>query len=131
MVKHILFTVKRSQSGLGLYAARPFKKGSRVIEYTGETIPEVEADRRGGKYLFKINKKRCIDGRGRENLARYINHSCAPNCRPEINAAETRVFIFAKRAIAPGEELTYNYGSEYAKEYCAPCRCAACLQKST
>ena len=121
---------KRTRAGLGLYTTVPIKKGARIIEYTGEKISTEEADRRGGRYLFIVNKKRCVDGRRRENMSRYINHSCKPNCYPEINYAETRIFIFAKRAIAPGEELTYNYGKEYAKEYCSPCRCDACYAKS-
>lgn len=121
---------KRTRAGLGLYTTIRIKKGVRVIEYTGEKIPTEEADRRGGRYLFIVNKKQCVDGRRRENISRYINHSCKPNCYPEINYAETRIFIFAKRAIAPGEELTYDYGKEYAKEYCSPCRCDACYAKS-
>ena len=121
---------KRTRAGLGLYTTIRIKKGVRVIEYTGEKISTEEADRRGGRYLFIVNKKQCVDGRRRENISRYINHSCKPNCYPEINYAETRIFIFAKRAIAPGEELTYDYGKEYAKEYCSPCRCDACYAKS-
>ena len=121
---------KRTRAGLGLYTTIRIKKGVRVIEYTGEKISTEEADRRGGRYLFIVNKKQCVDGRRRENISRYINHSCKPNCYPEINYAETRIFIFAKRAIAPGEELTYDYGKEYAKEYCSPCRCDVCYAKS-
>ena len=125
------FEVKRGLNGLGLYARVPFKRGERVIEYTGEHLTEEEAEKRGGQYLFDVSKKLTIDGSGRENLARYINHSCKrQNCRPEINASETRVFIFAKRAIAPGEELTYNYGKEFWNEYIKPkgCRCPICTQ---
>ena len=120
--------VKRSRAGLGLFTMAPLKKGVRVIEYTGEPITSAEADNRGGKYLFTLNKKTIIDGQGRENKARYINHSCRPNCYAEINAAETRVFIFAKRAIKAGEELSYNYGKEYFADVIKPggCRCLKC-----
>jgi hypothetical protein len=120
--------VKRSSAGLGLFAAAPFKKGDLVIEYTGETITEDEANRRGGKYLFELNNNFTVDGKGRRNIARYINHSCRPNCYPELNEEETRVFIYAKKKIAPGEELTYNYGKYYFDQMIKPagCKCEKC-----
>ena len=124
--------VKKSSAGLGLFAAAPFKKGDLVIEYTGETISEAEANRRGGKYLFELNDNWTIDGKGRENIARYINHSCKPNCYPELNEKETCVFIYAKRKIVPGEELTYNYGKFYVDEMIKPhgCKCEPCIKKT-
>jgi len=124
--------VKRSRAGLGLFAARDFKKGDFIIEYTGETISSEEADRRGGKYLFELNDDRAIDGKGRENLARYLNHSCRPNCYAEINEDETRIFIYAKRKIKAGEELTYNYGKDYFERLIKPngCRCEKCRPQS-
>ncbi len=120
--------VRRSRAGLGLFAKVNFKKGARIVEYTGEHITSAEADRRGGKYLFTLNKKTVIDGKGRDNLARYINHSCRPNCYAEVNAAETRVFIFAKRTIKADEELSYNYGKEYFADLIKPigCQCLKC-----
>jgi len=120
--------VKKSSAGLGLFAITDIKKGARVIEYTGEVITEAEANRRGGKYLFELNDKKTIDGKSRENTARYINHSCKPNCYPELNNSETRVFIFAKKNIKRGDELTYDYGKFYFKEMIAPigCKCSSC-----
>jgi uncharacterized protein len=120
--------VKRSRAGLGLFAAAPFAKGELVIEYTGEVISEAEANRRGGKYLFELNDHWTIDGTKRDNLARYINHSCHPNCYPELNEDESKVFIFAKRKIAPGEELTYHYGTDYFTRVIKPlgCLCKKC-----
>lgn len=125
------FVVKRSSAGLGLFANRPFKKGELVIEYTGEVISDAEAQRRGGRYLFELNDEWTIDGKGRQNTARYINHSCKPNCYPELTDDETQVFIYAKRAIAPGEELTYNYGTYYFDVMFGKdgCRCEACTTK--
>ncbi len=125
--------VKRSSAGLGLFAITPFQKGDLVIEYTGETISEPEANRRGGKYLFELNDNWTIDGKGHSNTARYINHSCKPNCYPELNNTETKVFIFAKRKIAPGEELTYDYGKDYVKQVIKPagCKCEHCLKSGT
>lgn len=125
------YIVKKSSAGLGLFAAAPFKKGDLIIEYTGERITEAEANRRGGKYLFELNDDWTIDGKGRENTARYLNHACKPNCEPELSEDETQVFIYAKRNIKPGEELTYNYGKMYFDEYIGKenCRCAACVEK--
>ena len=125
------FVVKRSSAGLGLFATRPFKKDERVIEYTGEVISDAEAQRRGGRYLFELNDEWTIDGKGRENIARYINHSCKPNCRPELTDDEKQVFIYAKRTIEPGEELTYNYGKYYFDVMFGKdgCRCESCSKK--
>lgn len=124
-------TVKKSSAGLGLYATQDFTKGELVIEYVGEKIADAEAQRRGGKYLFELNDSWTIDGKGRENVARYINHSCRPNCYPELDENEERVFIFAKRKIAIGEELTYDYGKQYFNLEIKPhgCRCEKCQPK--
>jgi SET domain-containing protein len=125
--------VKRGSHGLGLYTKIPIKKGVYIIEYTGERISSDEANRRGGQYLFELNDNWTIDGKGRENKARYINHSCIPNCEAELSSNETRVFIRAKRNIAAGEELTYNYGKDFWKTYIASkgCRCKKCFQQVT
>lgn len=125
------FIVKRGTHGLGLFTTTAFKKGDLVIEYTGEKISTDVANTRGGQYLFELNEHFVIDGRNREHQARYINHSCRPNCYPEIDEAEEHIFIYAKRAIKPGEELTYNYGKEFWKTYVASkgCRCAHCQKK--
>jgi SET domain-containing protein len=90
-------SVKRSSAGLGLFANIMFKKGDEIIEYTGETITSDEGNRRGGKYLFELNDDWMIDGKGRENTARYINHSCRPNAYPELSEDETQVRIYAKK----------------------------------
>ncbi len=125
--------VQKGSSGLGLFATRAYKRGDRIIEYTGEVISEEEANRRGGKYLFELNDSWTIDGKGRENLARYINHSCVPNAYPELTYNEKRVFIFAKRKIAIGEEITYNYGKDYFNRVIKPlgCRCPKCTAPAT
>jgi len=122
------YEVKKSSAGLGLFATTAFKKGDLIIEYTGERITEAEANQRGGKYLFELNDNWSIDGKGRENDARYINHSCLPNGYPELTDDETQVFIYAKRAIKVGEELTYHYGKDYFNRVIKPlgCRCIKC-----
>ena len=123
--------VKRSSAGLGLFADENIKKGERVIEYTGKILSSKEADERGGKYLFEVNSKKTIDGSGRENKARYINHSCRPNC--EIEIEKGKVFVYSKKNIKEGEELSYDYGKEYFDEYIKPygCRCEKCKNKNT
>jgi len=125
------FELKRSSAGLGLFATTAFNKGDLVIEYTGEKITEAEANRRGGKYLFELNDSWTIDGKGRENKARYINHSCKPNCYPELDDAEEHIYIYAKRAIKSGEEITYNYGKMYFTDLIGKdgCRCSECTKK--
>lgn len=125
-------TVKKSSAGLGLFAAEPIKKGETVIEYTGTTISAAAADKKGGKYLFELNENWTIDGSDRSNTARYINHSCKPNCFAELTADEKQVFIISKRNIVAGEELTYDYGKEYVAIMIAPngCKCISCLKSS-
>ncbi len=124
--------IKRSRAGLGLFANNFYQKGDLVIEYLGEVISDKEAEKRGGKYLFELNDNWTIDGKRRTNLARYINHSCSPNCYPELNEDETRVYIYAKRNISPEEELTYNYGKDYFKQVIQPlgCKCEKCSSKT-
>ena len=72
-----------------------------------------------------LENQMAIDGKGRGNLARYINHSCAPNCEPMENEVQQRIFIMARRNIKPGEEFGYDYGKEYWDEHIKPigCRC--------
>ena len=118
--------VKRSKAGLGLYAEENIPKGACIIEYTGRVLtPEEEKDVYN-LYLFQVNKHKTIDGSVRSNTARYINHSCRPNC--EIEIRKERVFVMAKRNIKAGEELGYDYDTEYFEAYIKPkgCRCIKC-----
>ncbi len=123
--------VKRSSAGLGLFATKEFKRGDFIIEYTGKRITDAEADKRGGKYLFIVKKDVVIDGTGRENTARYINHGCKPNAEAERDEEELKIRIFAKKKILPGDEITYDYGKEYCDEfvYKEGCRCASCMPR--
>jgi len=119
------FAVKRSRAGLGLFAKVPFKKDDFVIEYIGEIISNEEADRRSNRYIFEISRRRSVDGSSRKNLARYVNHSCKPNCEAEIDGA--RIMIYALRNIKVREELTYDYGKAYFEDFikASGCRCGA------
>lgn len=120
--------VKRSSAGLGLFAGEAIPKGVCIIEYVGRVISKEENQTSRSKYLFEVNARKTIDGTARSNTARYINHSCRPNCEPEIH--QGRVFIFSRRAIKAGEELGYDYGREYWDEHIKPhgCKCAKCQE---
>ncbi len=115
--------VKKSIAGLGLFATAPIKKGSFVIEYVGPLLSDDEVDKKGGKYLFALGKDWTISGDSRENIARYINHSCVKtNCEPIQYAMHIK--IRATRDIQPGDELYYDYGKEYFDEYIkGHCQC--------
>jgi len=125
----LVLSVKRSYAGLGLFAGENIPKNACVIEYVGKVLAKGEEYTSRSRYLFEINSRKTIDGAMRSNTARYINHSCKPNCEPEIY--KSRVFIFSKRTIKKGEELCYDYGIEYAKEYFSEtgCRCGNCPSK--
>lgn len=125
--------VKRSSAGLGLFAEQTIKKGQIVIEYTGERISEEEANKRGGRYLFEVTDSLVIDGKGRENTARYANHSCRPNCEAEHDEEENKIFIRAYKNIPKDSEITYNYGKAYMQQIIGPegCKCAYCLKEKT
>lgn len=121
--------VKRSQTGLGLFVGeQEIPKGSCVIEYVGTPLTKEEEDKSNSKYLFEINARKTIDGAPRWNTARYINHSCRPNCEPNIHKG--RVYIHALRRIKPGEELNYDYGKNYFNQYLKEiCACPRCTTK--
>lgn len=119
--------MRRSAAGLGLFALEPIPRGKRIIEYTGPLVPNEEVERRRtGRYFFGVNSRWSIDGSPRTNTARYINHSCRPNAEAIVSGR--RVWIWSKREIKAGEEITYDYGREYFEDYIKPagCRCAKC-----
>lgn len=120
--------VGRSATGLGLYAEQDIPKGACVIEYVGVQLTKEQEEKSNSKYLFEIHSRKTIDGTPRWNKARYINHSCRPNCEPNIHKA--RVFIHTKRKIKAGEELNYDYGTNYFKQYLKDiCACPKCAEK--
>lgn len=119
-------TIKRSYAGLGLFAAEDIPPDTVIIEYTGERITTAEGDRRGGKYLFTLDDDWIIDAKKHTHTARYINHSCDPNCEAEIDEMEEKIFIRSVAYIKNGAEITYDYGKEYWLDHCQPCRCGSC-----
>lgn len=118
--------VGKSVAGKGLFAEEAIPKGACIIEYTGKVVPEAEHETATGKYLFWVGKKKMVNGNVPENKARYVNHSCRPNC--EADGPDGHVYISAVRNIKAGEELTYDYGKEYFDEFIKPfgCRCVKC-----
>ena len=122
------FAIRKSRPGLGqgLFATASLRKGDFVLEYAGKRIPTRRADSMSSRYLFEIDRKWTVDGSKRSNIARYINHSCEPNCEGAIRGG--RGLIYSTRAIEKGEELTINYGEEYFNEFIKPigCKCDKC-----
>lgn len=109
--------------GNGVFATTPIAKGEEIIEYKGTLMSHADADtmygdggETGHTFLFTLNDDYIIDANRGGNTARWINHSCAPNCRavveenPHGDRRRDRVLIEAIRAIKPGDELTYDYG---------------------
>lgn len=123
--------VKKSGPGLGqgLFATFDIEKGALIAEYTGKRIPTAYADTLKTRYLFEIDDEWTIDGSSRDNVARYINHSCEPNAEAEIH--DGRVYILATRDIATGEEIGIDYGDEYFDEFIRPvgCKCKKCTKE--
>ena len=123
--------------GTGVFASTKVPKGKKVIEYVGEKITKKESARRsialieknrgsetdGAVYIFEVNKRHDIDGNIPENTARFINHSCDPNCEPDV--IKNRVWLISTRKIKKGEELSYNYGFDLDDYEEHKCRCGA------
>jgi hypothetical protein len=126
--------------GKGVFALRPIPAGTRIIEYKGELISWPEALRRhphdpdhpNHTFYFHVDDDHVIDGKVDGNAARWINHSCAPNC--EANDEDGRIFIEALHDIEPGEELFFDYGlvidarltARLKKEYACHCGSPSC-----
>ena len=124
-----MWKVKKSKiHATGVFATEIIKRNTRIIEYIGEKILKSEGDKRserrinkylnskstGSVYIFELNKKYDIDGAKSFNKARFINHSCNPNC--EVDIIRGRIWISSIKQIQKGEELTYDYGYEFDKD---------------
>ena len=122
--------IAKSKTGRGMFAEEPIPKGACIIEYTGRPLSLEEMAKDAGKYYFWVSDFAMIDGNIKGNRARFINHSCAPNC--EADGPEGRIFVMAKRSIKAGEELTFDYGDEYFDKHIRPkgCLCAKCAPHS-
>ena len=112
----------------GVFAKKNIKKNTQIIEYIGEKITKAEGDRRssvrikkftnsrqsGSVYIFELNKKYDIDGFVNRNKAKFINHSCNPNC--EVDIFDGKIWISSIKNIKKDEELSYDYGYTFDKE---------------
>ncbi len=114
--------------GWGVFATQPISKNTRIIEYTGEKITQRESRAREARYrmrgtiwCFDLNRRWVIDANVGGNDARFVNHSCRPNCYSQI--IDGRIWIRAARNIEAGEELTYNYNTN--GDAGIPCQCRA------
>ncbi|MEJ7758679.1 MAG: SET domain-containing protein-lysine N-methyltransferase [Gemmatimonadaceae bacterium] len=118
-----LYEIRRSSiQGRGVFATQRIRPGQKVVEYAGERVTNAEADRRYDEenmsrhhtFLFTLDDETVVDGRCEGNDARYINHSCDPNCEAVIENQE--IWIYALRNIQPGIELGYDYQYERTGE---------------
>jgi|ERR1041385_7887290 SET domain-containing protein len=127
------YRIGRSRTGLGLFATKPIKKGTKIVRYFGPLLDSRNKKHEGieNKYLFELNGRWTIDGSVRKNIARYINHACRPNAESDVSERKRKVVIRAIKNIEPGEEINYDYGSDYFKAYLKPigCKCDACEKK--
>ncbi len=125
------FKVFKSSAGFGLRTTKDIKKGELVIEYKGKKIKNEVAEEQPNRYQFDLDDKWTIDGSPRSNTARYINHSCRPNCEAVHYTDTNEIGIEAIRNIKAGEELTYDYGKDYFNEYIKPvgCKCEKCRSR--
>lgn len=126
----VRYEVRRANTGLGLFATQPIAAGRRIVRYVGPILTSEEVEQKTGRYFFSIDENYAIDGSARTNLARYVNHSCRPNAEALIEGK--RIWIWSRRAIKPGEQITINYGKEYFNDYIRPvgCKCEPCNAKA-
>ena len=113
--------------GWGIYATAAISKNKRIIDYTGQKISNQESLQRERRYIrgghiwcFKLTNRTVIDASVGGNLARYINHSCRPNCY--VHIVDGVIWIRASRRIRRGEELTYNYNTDGEGQIRCRCR---------
>ena len=139
-----MWKVRNSEiHGSGIFATKNIRKNTLIIEYIGEKITKKEGDKRssnlikrsmkspdlGSVYIFELNSKYDIDGSPLYNKARYINHSCDPNCEVEI--IKNKIWIKSIKKINKGEELSYDYGYTFDKndyrDHICKCHSKKCI----
>lgn len=129
--EHLVEARKSPIHGMGVFALKRIPKGCRIIEYKGQRVRWADhaAEKRSHTELFHVSPTHVINPKRGGNIARYINHSCAPSC--EAILEDGRVHIYALRAIRPGEELFYDYSLVLGRRFTRDdalrhrCRCGA------
>ena len=128
-MKKLWVKKKSSLHGSGLFASANIQKNEQIIEYIGDKVTKKEGDKRANKqinkakknkkngmvYIFELNKKYDIDGGVLRNYARFINHSCEPNCEVEIT--DNQIWISSIKKVKKDDELTYNYGYPFDSDF--------------
>src|SRR3954471_20851468 len=111
------YRVGRSRTGLGLFATKPIKKGSKIGRYYGPLLDSRNKKHEAieNKYLFELNGRWTIDGSVGRNAPPYSNHAGRPNAESDANPRKRKVVIRAIKNIEPGEEINYDYGTDYFK----------------
>lgn len=119
--------VGKSANGFGLFATEEIPTGRFIIEYWGTLVSDEVADKVAGRYLFDLENGNTILGGTRKNIARYINHACRPNA--EARAVGNRLYLFSKKRITAGDEITFDYGKDYFNSFIKPhgCLCKTCV----
>lgn len=124
-----LITFRRSRiHGTGGFARKDIPAGTRLIQYVGEKITKAESLRRceaENPYIFTLDDEHDLDGSVERNPARFLNHSCTPNCETELDEEAAEVWILTLRDIRAGEELSFNYGYDLSEYREHPCQCGA------
>ena len=135
-----MWKVKHSKiHGHGVFATKDINKNTKIIQYVGEKVTRTEGNKRsekrinkylnssktGSVYIFELNNRYDIDGSPLYNKARYINHSCDPNC--EVDIIDNKIWILSIKKIRKGEELSYDYGYSFDKDDYKDhiCRCGS------
>jgi SET domain-containing protein len=125
-------TIERKKSrlhGFGVFALETINKNKRIVDYAGELISNKESERREERYLekgciwvFRVNRNWSRDAAIGGNVARFINHSCRPNCWIEVDGKTRTIWVRAAKQIRKGQELTYDYNTEGDKVIACKCR---------
>lgn len=119
---------KSKLHGYGIFALETINKNKRIIDYAGELISNKQSESREDRYLkkgciwvFRVNRNWSRDAAVGGNDARFINHSCTPNCWIEVDAKTKTIWVRASKTIRKGQELVYDYNTEGDKVI--PCKC--------
>ncbi len=125
MIENNLLIIRESKiHAMGVFAKQKITSNTKIVEYVGRLISKEESKQlcsSGNNFIFELDGKTDIDGNVDWNIARFINHSCEPNCEAQI--IDGHIWIVAIRDVEPGEELTFNYGYSIENYHDYPCKC--------